>query len=191
MRIVGGSLRGRRLEAPPSSVTRPTGDRVRESLFNVLENLFQERGLSYNDVSFLDAFAGSGALGIESLSRGGSAASFIEQNNGAYQIIKDNVLRLGLEKQVKTYRRDALKPGAPHLQHQVVFLDPPYGKNLSPKALKALDKANWLTQTCFVVLELGQNEQTPLLEGFTFLDRRLYGTTHILFFAREPVNQKG
>ena len=191
MRIVAGSLRGRRIEAPSTIVTRPTGDRVRESLFNVLENIFERRDIPYEELTFLDAFSGSGALGIEALSRGAKAASFIEQNNRAYSTIKDNLGRLGLEEKTKTYRRDVLRPGAPHHQHDVVLLDPPYGKDLASKALKSLARHGWLTENCLVAVERGEKEPTFDLDGFAFLDSRIYGITQILFFAREPVNQEG
>lgn len=190
MRIVAGSLRGRRIEAPSTIVTRPTGDRVRESLFNVLENIFERRNIHYEEVNFLDAFSGSGALGIEALSRGAKAASFIEQNSMAYGTIKNNLLRLGLEEKTKTYRRDVLRPGAPHHQHDVVLMDPPYGKDLPAKALRALVRNGWLTENCVAVVERGEKESSFDLDGFTLLDSRIYGITQVLFFTREPINQE-
>lgn len=184
MRVIGGRHRRRHLEVPALATTRPTSDRVRESLFNWLENFFQTKSLAYADLSFLDGFAGSGALGIEALSRGAHGAGFIEQNPEAYQVMKRNLARLNLEEKARPYRRDVLRPGAPHRQYDVVFLDPPYGKNLALPALRALIQQQWLEEKSIAVLEVGRKEDVCPIEGFTLLERRGYGTTQLLFLAR-------
>tara|TARA_A100000171_G_C2135517_1_gene149874 strand:+ start:2750 stop:3331 length:582 start_codon:yes stop_codon:yes gene_type:complete len=190
VRVIAGSLRGRPIKAPEVRTTRPTLDRVRESIFNVLETLLQRRGLVYEKLAFLDVFAGSGAMGIESLSRGGMTAGFIEQNHQAFITIKANLERFDLNENSWCYRRNALKPGDAHTRYDVIFLDPPYEKNIGPKALLRLDQELWLKKECLVILEISQKENLPSLEGFDLLERRSYGTVQVLFFARQPENDE-
>ncbi len=182
MRIIAGHLRGRRLEAPATPLTRPTGDRVRESLFNVLGNLLGERDLSYASCRFLDAFAGSGALGLEAYSRGVPEGAFIEQNVTAFSTLIHNLQSVGAA-HLKAYRRDTCDPGKPHGTFNLIFLDPPYGKGLVRRSLRALERNQWIDEKAILVVEMGAEEEAPPLEGYFCLDRRVYGAAQILFYS--------
>src|SRR5687768_2016154 len=134
MRIVGGQLRGRALAAPKSQAIRPTADRLRESLFNILMHAY---GDPVTGARVLDLFAGTGALGLEAMSRGAAFALFVDDGAEARALIRENVESLGLGGTTRIFRRDATKLGAAHpvLPFSLAFLDPPYGRGLAEKAL--------------------------------------------------------
>src|SRR6188474_1055187 len=134
MRIVGGRLRGRALAAPKSQAIRPTADRLRESLFNVLAHAY---GDPVTGARVLDLFAGTGALGLEALSRGAAFALLVDDAAEARALLRENVAALGLGGVSRIFRRDAtrLGPAHPLEPFALVFLDPPYGKGLAEKAL--------------------------------------------------------
>ena len=180
MRIVGGSLRGRRLQTPKDQSIRPTTDRNRESLFNILNHRFadQLRG------RVLDVFAGTGALGLEALSRGASSATFIEKSNQGAALIQEHIRAFGLDDNASLLRRDATRPGkldgdAPF---DLVFADPPYGRKLGEKAVAALRQNGWLAPEAVLVLEERKGELPASLEGFETFDRRSFGETEIGFY---------
>lgn len=182
MRIVGGELRGRPLKAPPGQGTRPTSDRAREALFNILEHAPWSAGLAGRRV--LDLFAGSGALGFEALSRGATFALFVETNEAARGAIRDNIDTLGLFGVTRVHRRDAtdlgVKPAGVGSPFDLVFLDPPYGKGLGEAALPRLAEGAWIARAALIVFEHGAEEQ-PDTPGFEQLDRRIYGAAAISF----------
>src|SRR5689334_13872610 len=152
MRIVGGRLRGRALAAPKSQGIRPTADRLRESLFNILAHAYDD---PISGARVLDLFAGTGALGLEALSRGASFALFIDDGAEARALLRQNVEALGLAAATRIFRRDATKLGAAHPLEpfSLAFLDPPYGKGLAERALISACEGNWLTQDALVVVE--------------------------------------
>src|SRR3979409_2024059 len=143
MRVVGGRLKGRNLASPSSRDIRPTADRVRESLFNILVHAYDD---PVADARVLDLFAGTGALGIEAVSRGAKFALFVDNGGEAGARLRNNVEPLGLGGVTKVYRRDAtnLGPAHPMAPFALVFLDPPYAKQLAEKALVSLRDGGWV-----------------------------------------------
>lgn len=188
MRIVGGRHRGRPLQAPEGSDVRPTADRARESLFNILEHgRFSADGISpLRGAHVLDAFAGTGALGLEALSRG--AARLVAMDNAADAIacIRANARALGELARVTLFQCDAARPAPPPAGPagtpcSLVFLDPPYKSGLGPAALAALAGAGWIAPGAICVLELDKAEHGLAPEGFTILDERRYGKAKLVF----------
>src|SRR6188768_4529521 len=152
MRIVGGRLRGRALAAPKSQAIRPTADRLRESLFNILTHAY---GDPVTGARVLDLFAGTGVLGFEALSRGAAFALFVDDGAEGRALLRQNVEALGLAAVSKIFRRDATKLGPAHPVEpfSLAFLDPPYGKGLAEKALASMREGGWLTEDALIVVE--------------------------------------
>lgn len=179
MRIVGGEFRGRPLAAPRSNAIRPTTDRTREAVFNVLAHRFPE---SLGGRA-LDLFAGTGALGLEALSRGSSYCVFIEESAEGRGLIRTNVEAFGLQGRTKIFRRDATHLGeAGTLQpFNLIFADPPYGKGLGEKALRSARDGGWLAPGALCVVE--ESAAAPFNPGpvFTVADERTYGDTIVRF----------
>lgn len=182
MRIVGGNFKGRAIAAPQGRDTRPTSDRARESIFNVLAHADWSPGIEGRRV--LDLFAGSGALGLEAMSRGAAFALFVETESAARGAIRDNIEALGLFGTTRIHRRDAtdlgVKPAGLGDPFDLVFLDPPYGKGLGERALARLGEGGWITREALIMLEVGA-EETPQLEAFETLDERGYGAAKVFF----------
>lgn len=182
MRIVGGTLKGRAIAAPPGRDTRPTSDRAREAVFNILEHAAWSPGVEGRRV--LDLFAGSGGLGLEAMSRGAAFALFVETDAGARGAIRDNIEALGLFGTTRIHRRDAtdlgVKPAGLADPFDLVFLDPPYAKGLGDLALSKLRSGGWITDDALIVFECGADE-TLAAEGFEQLDARDYGAAKVLF----------
>jgi 16S rRNA (guanine966-N2)-methyltransferase len=179
MRIVGGRFRGRTLTGPKSQAIRPTSDRTRESIFNILLHAY---GDPVTDARVLDLFAGTGAMGLEALSRGASFALFVDDGTEARALIRQNVETLGTAGISRIFRRDAIKLGDVHPNEpfSLVFLDPPYGKGLAEKALVSARAGGWLTQDALVVVEEMKGLfVTP--DGFGEIERRDYDDTEIVF----------
>lgn len=184
MRIVGGSAKGRRLQVPEGVDVRPTSEMVREAVFNKLAHGVDDFDL--RDVSVLDLFCGSGALGIEALSRGAVFATFADVNGAALLAARKNAANAGFARQILTLRLDARHlappPRAAHAPVGLCFLDPPYGKELLPPALLGLASKGWLAAGCVVVVERGGEERD--LEPprhYEAIDEREYGRTRIAF----------
>ena len=180
MRVVGGRLRGRNLAAPASREIRPTADRLRESLFNILVHAYEN---PVEDARVLDLFAGTGALGIEAISRGAGFALFVDNGAEARALLRNNVEALGLGGVTKVFRRDAtnLGPAHPVEPFSLVFLDPPYGKGLAEKALASLRDGGWLTKEALLVVEEAKAATLTTPEGFVELERRAYDDTEFVF----------
>lgn len=182
MRIVGGKFKGRALAAPPGRHTRPTSDRAREAVFNILEHAAWSLGVEERRV--LDLFAGSGGLGLEAMSRGAAFALFVETDAGARGAIRDNIEALGLFGTTRIHRRDAtdlgVKPAGLGEPFDLVFLDPPYGKGLGERALAKLRQGGWITEDALLAFECGVDE-APARPGFETLDTREYGAAKVLF----------
>lgn len=186
MRIVGGAHRGRVIAAPPGDVIRPTGDRVRESLFNILAHHdFGEFDLEGARV--LDLFAGTGALGLEAISRGASFTLFVDDSADARAAIRENVETLGLTGNAKLYKRDATKlgprPGSVGPHFSLLFVDPPYRKGLAELALVSARDGGWLAPHALCVVEESVEANFVTPSGFDEIDRRKYGLTEIIFLT--------
>lgn len=165
MRIISGHWRGRAIVAPPGDATRPTADRVREALFSMLLS----RLGSFEGLRVFDGFAGTGALGLEALSRGAAKAWFIEQDRLALAALRANVLSVAAAN-ATVLAGDATRPPRAPIPCDLVFLDPPYGRGLGPRAVAALDEAGWIAADTVIVLELGRDEELPEL-GALLADR--------------------
>jgi 16S rRNA (guanine966-N2)-methyltransferase len=180
MRIVGGRLRGRVLQAPKTQSVRPTADRLRESLFNIL---IHGHGDPVSGARVLDLFAGTGALGIEALSRGAAFALLIDEGVEARALLRANVEALGLGGTTRIFRRDATKlgPAKPVEPFSLVFADPPYGRDLAEKALTSAQDGGWLAPNALVVVEEAVEAKFQAPVGFTEIDRRAYEDTEFVF----------
>jgi 16S rRNA (guanine966-N2)-methyltransferase len=180
MRVVGGRLRGRALAGPKSAAIRPTADRLRESLFNILAHAY---GDPTTEARVLDLFAGTGALGIEAASRGATFALFVDDGAEARAVIRENVAALGLGGMTRIFRRDATKLGPAHPVEpfSLVFLDPPYGQGLAATALVSARDGGWLTQGALIVVEEAAKSAVALPAGFSELERRVYDDTQFVF----------
>ncbi len=182
MRIVGGKFKGHGLFGPASGITRPTSDRVRESLFNILAHGIE--GFELDGARVMDLFAGTGALGLEALSRGAKFCQFIDEETEARSVIRRNADALGAIGLCKIWRRDATKlgPCAPQSPFDLVFVDPPYNKGFGEKALAALIDGQWLAPGAVVVLEESERASVGEVAGLTRIDQRTYGDTVVYFF---------
>lgn len=180
MRIVGGTLRGRALAAPHSQAIRPTADRLRESLFNILAHAYGDPGPG---ARVLDLFAGTGALGIEALSRGAAFALFIDDSADARALLRENVAALGLGGASRIFRRDAtqLGPAHPLEPFTLGFLDPPYGQGLAEKALVSASGGKWFTPDALIVVEESAKANFAAPTGFSEAERRRYDDTEFIF----------
>jgi 16S rRNA (guanine966-N2)-methyltransferase len=181
MRIVAGRFRGRPLAAPQGRDTRPTSDRVREAVFNILEHGIADFAIP--GIRVLDLFAGTGALGLEALSRGAVFCLFIDEDAAARGLIRRNIETLGLTGTTKVFRRDAANLGsAGHLGgFRLVFLDPPYGQGLAQRALASAAQGAWLIPGAIAVLEDSRRAAIALPPDFVALEQRIWGDTQVLF----------
>ncbi|MCC6890183.1 MAG: 16S rRNA (guanine(966)-N(2))-methyltransferase RsmD [Hyphomicrobiales bacterium] len=185
MRIVGGQHRGRPLAAPRSGDIRPTADRLRESLFNILLHAY---GDPVTGARVLDLFAGTGALGLEALSRGAAFALFVDERAEARALIRENIAALGLGGVSKVFRRDAtrLGPAHPIEPFTLAFLDPPYGRGLAGRALAAARGGGWLADHALVVVEEAADATFVVPAGFSELHRRRYDDSALIFLNLAP-----
>jgi 16S rRNA (guanine966-N2)-methyltransferase len=180
MRVIGGRLRGRNIAGPSTQAIRPTQDRLRESLFNILMHAYENPML---DARVLDLYAGTGALGIEAVSRGAKFTLFVDNGSEARALLRDNVESLGLGGVTKVYRRDASDPGPAHPVEPfaLVFIDPPYRQKLAEKSLVALRNGGWLVPDALVVVEEAKDAGFKAPEGYEELERRAYDDTEFTF----------
>jgi 16S rRNA (guanine966-N2)-methyltransferase len=185
MRIVGGRLRGRTLAGPTSAAIRPTADRLRESLFNILVHGY---GDPVTGVRVLDLFAGTGALGLEAVSRGAAFALFVDDGADARALIRQNVEALGLGGVTKIFRRDAtrLGPARPVDPFGLMFADPPYRRGLAEAALASARDGGWLAPEAIVVIEEAADAQFAAPDGFAEIERRRYDDTEVIFVRAPP-----
>jgi 16S rRNA (guanine966-N2)-methyltransferase len=182
MRIVGGRLRGRALNAPASRHIRPTSDRLREALFDILAHRYGGR---LEGARVVDLFAGSGALGFEALSRGAQFALFVDSGAEARALLRGNVEALALGGVTRIWRADATKlgraPAGPPFH--LAFLDPPYGQGLAAPALASLKTGGWLGLDALAVVEESAKAEIAAPEGLSLADERTYGDTKLAFFT--------
>ncbi len=193
MRIVGGKHRGRRIAAPEGHDVRPTSDRAREALFNILQHgSFSADGTSpLIDARVLDVFAGSGALGLEALSRGAAHLTCIESSATARSVLHANAKALGETTRVTVVQADATKPptaaGPPC---RLVLMDPPYRSGMAAPALAALAERRWLAEGAICVVEISAAESLEAPAGFTPLDERRYGKAKLVFLRYGPATAR-
>src|SRR4051794_20473767 len=182
MRVVGGRLKGRLLASPSSREIRPTADRLRQSLFNILVHAY---GDPVAGARVLDLFAGTGALGIEAVSRGARFALFVDNGTEARALLRANVEALGLGGVTKVFRRDAsdLGPAHPVEPFSLVFLDPPYGKGLAERALASLRDGGWLLPRAMLVVEEAKAARVIAPDGYEELERRAYDDTEFVLLC--------
>ncbi len=180
MRIVGGRFKGHALAALPGRDTRPTSDRLREAIFNVLEHGY---GDPVAGARVLDLFAGTGALGIEALSRGARSALFVEQSTGARGVIRRNLEAIGIMGLARISKRDVthLGPAGAQGGFTLCFADPPYGEGMSDKGLMAISRGGWLADDALVVLEEAKSARIAVPDAFTVEETRTYGDTQVVF----------
>lgn len=183
MRVVAGTLRGRTLATPSHDGLRPTSDRVREAMFNILAHGID--GPHIEAARIIDLFAGTGALGIEAISRGARYCLFVETDAQARALIRRNVETFGLTGVTRIFRRDAtdLGPAGTMEPFDIAFLDPPYGKGLGEIALAALAAGGWLADGATLVLEERAGIEVKLPSGFEKVDQRTWGDTQALFLT--------
>lgn len=183
MRIVAGKHRGRTLKAPAGAGVRPTSDRARQAVFNVLAHGVP--GFAFEGIAVADLFAGSGALGLEALSRGAAHATFVDRDALALKSVRENAAGLGEWRAVALLKLDATRLPPPALAVQapcaLVFLDPPYGEGLVVPALQALANKGWVGPGSIVVAERGAKETFEPPRGYTLLDERTYGAAKVAF----------
>ncbi len=180
MRIIGGRFKGRVLKSPSSDRVRPTPDRLRETIFNILVHAY---GNSVEGARVIDLFAGTGAMGLEALSRGAAFALFVESGAEACALLRANIEALGLGGVARTLRRDARKLGVAPEQEKfnLVFLDPPYGRGFVLPTLAVLHDGGWLNEGALIVIEERAEAEVDLPDGFALIETRLSGPAQIIF----------
>ena len=184
MRIVGGTLRGRNLASPEGLTTRPTGDRVREAIFNILRHAPWMPQGHLDGALVMDVFAGTGAMGLEAVSQGAAHAVFVERDHAAAKCCQLNIDTFKLQECTALLKFDALHPVPRPLYiepRNLVFLDPPYGKNLGEQTLKALKTKGWLAENAICVLEMAKKQPEHPIPGFKQHDERDYGVARVRF----------
>ena len=182
MRIVGGALKGRRLEAPRGRDVRPTGSLARESLFNLLSHgRFAADGDPVAGATVLDAFAGSGANGLEALSRGAAQAYFLDNHRPALAALKRNVADLGLNARAVVLNADLRRPPRARAACDLVIMDPPYAEGLVEPALGALARTGWIAEGALVVVEMAKTAALDPPERFSVVEERTYGRARMVF----------
>lgn len=190
MRIVGGRFKGRSLVTPDGQNTRPTSDRAREAIFNILAHA--EWAPDLDGARVMDVFAGSGGLGFEAMSRGAGFCLFVETDDAARGAIRDNVETFGLFGTTRVHRRDATqlgpRPGPPADAYDLVFLDPPYRKGLGEKALDALVAGNWLSEKAIIVFERAADEGDFVTGVWDKINTKTYGVAQVLFLKQKIFN---
>lgn len=187
MRIVAGKHRGRRIEVPPGAAIRPTSDHTRQALFNILAHAPWAEAPVLDGVRVLDVFCGSGALGLEALSRGAATVAFLDAAPAALECARRNAAALGeAPPRVDFVRADALKPPPARHPAALAFLDPPYAKGLIEPALEALRAAGWLAPGAVIVAESDARDAVSLPAGFESLDERAYGHTAVRIWRLAP-----
>jgi len=181
VRIVGGEFRGRALATPKSSDIRPTTDRTRESLFNILTHAYPG---ALEDTRVIDLFAGTGAVGLEALSRGASQALFVETSVEGRGLLRTNIETLGLQGRARIFRRDATDMGAPGTMQPFSFLfaDPPYGKGLGEAALDQCQRHGWLVPGALAILEERTDIEPSVASAYQPLEIRTFGDTRMHFY---------
>lgn len=181
MRIVGGKFKGRKLVAPEGLDTRPTSDRARESVFNILEHQTWGRA-ALRGGHVLDVFSGTGALGLEAFSRGAARVTFMDKDETAMKALRTNAKGMGASDTMQMLRIDVSNPPTSTTPCGLVFMDAPYGSGLTDVALQALKKNGWMTKDTICVVEMSKKEKWDVPHEYEELDRRKYGAAQVVFF---------
>lgn len=182
MRIIAGKHRGRAMIAPAGREIRPTSSRTRESLFNILmhSGLGPNGGSPISGARVLDAFAGTGALGLEALSRGAAFVTFMDTQTAAMETIAENLRAMKEQPNAALVRSDATRPPPARQNCSLIFLDPPYRSGIIPIALAALKKQGWIAPEALICCEVAATEDVAPADGFSALDQRKYGAAKIV-----------
>ncbi|USG62136.1 16S rRNA (guanine(966)-N(2))-methyltransferase RsmD [Sneathiella marina] len=184
MRIVGGEFRGKKLILPTDQRIRPTSDRTREALFNILghdSNCRTDSGPLPLGVRVLDIFAGTGALGLEALSRGASHVTFVDNHPDSQKLLRENVRHFNVGRSADILQRDGTDPGQPGTPYDLVLMDPPYNQNLAGPCVRSLLTNNWLQDGAVLAIELAAKEKYTPPDEFSVLKDRKYGAARLIF----------
>ena len=187
MRIVGGAFRGKKLLLPDDKRVRPTSDRTREALFNILghdSEMRTEHGALPIKARVLDIFAGTGALGLEALSRGAEHATFLDNHAASLKLVAANVRHLGVSRQADILSRDGTNPGRAGAPYDLVLMDPPYQEGLALPCLEGLEVGGWLKPGTIIVIELATKEPFEAPDGFDLMKERTYGAARLIFLRK-------
>jgi 16S rRNA (guanine966-N2)-methyltransferase len=179
MRIIAGRWKGRALVAPPGLATRPTSDRARQAIFDQLWHAPWAGRDMLEGATVLDAFAGTGAMGLEALSRGAARAFFMEQDRAALAALRANIAACKASDACRVIAGDVTAPPLAAAPCTLVFLDPPYGKGLVPRALAALQAKGWIAPGALIIAETGRDEETVMLPGFEVISTRDHGAARL------------
>ncbi len=182
-RIIAGLWKGKKLVAPAGDLTRPTSGRARQAAFDILMHASWAGAEFMQKARVLDVFAGTGAYGLEALSRGAVTATFFENNHAALAALRQNIAACGVADKTRVIARNALKPPPGHV-HDVTFLDPPYGRDAVPRALAALTGAGWVAPGAVIAAEFGPGDAGP--EGVDILAERVHGKARLMFWKAVP-----
>lgn len=182
MRVIAGKLKAMQLAAPEGKDTRPTADRARESLFNVLEHGKYSRVL--RGARVVDVFAGTGALGIESISRGASSVTFFERDSKALAVLSANIKKTKMDAICKIIKSDALHPQNPQAPCDVLFFDPPYYLDLPTQSVAAFAQMGWMAEDSLSIIQLHPKDPFEAPDGFAVIDERKYGVARFLFMTK-------
>jgi 16S rRNA (guanine966-N2)-methyltransferase len=187
MRIIGGQRRGAKLSAPPGLALRPTAERTREAVFNILIHGIEDGDPAGKNV--LDVFAGIGAMGLEAISRGAAHATLIDSDQASMTAIRANIQQLGWQDRTTPLRADATLVGPPPMAANapcdLVFLDPPYGSGLAGTALIKLAERGWIQNGAICVVEIAAKEPFEAPDGFQNLDERRYGAARVVVLLHQ------
>ena len=184
VRITAGVFKGKSLQVPDDSSVRPTSDRARQALFNRLEHSFQDYGFRLRGARVVDLFAGTGALGLEALSRGAAHVSFIETSPACRRVLQDNIAALDVDDKVTVLTLDATALPAPSKPYDLALLDPPYEESLAQSAVDALAAKGWLTDNGLMVAETAKEETFTAPDGWIIEDSRAYGRGALTYLVR-------
>ena len=179
LRIIAGQLKGRSIDAPAGPQIRPTSDRLRERIFSIV----QSRRGSFEGLKVADVFAGTGAMGIEAVSRGAAKAWFVEKHKGSLELLKGNVEKVGIAGQARVITADARRLPKADEPFNILFLDPPYGCGLAEPTLKSLVESGWIGEESLTVLEVATDDSIDLPEGFLVVDERQQGKSRVIFLT--------
>ena len=188
MRIIAGRLRGRMLTAPSGLTTRPTSDRARQAIFDQLWHAPWAGRAVVEDALVLDAFAGTGAMGLEALSRGARRVCFMEQDRAALAALRANIAGCKAMEACQVIAGDVTAPPSAAQGARLIFLDPPYGKGLVPRALLALRAKGWIAPDALIIAETGRDEETDIPPGFDLITTREHGAARVSVLRQEATS---
>ncbi len=186
MRIIAGKFRGIKLLSPKGKNTRPTADKARESLFNILDHGKFSKVI--HDAKIVDIFAGTGALGLEAMSRGAKSAIFFEQDNDAIAALKSNINICKINNDCEINKTSALQPPQSNMAYDILFFDPPYYQELANKSLVIFNNKGWIDKNSLNIVQIHPKDQFTIPEGFELTDQRKYGAAKFLFITKTRDN---